>query len=203
MKMRMMKKPVALLLGTVLLAGSTLFAGMYPAGQAGTEPSSETAAEEVTEAMTEAEGQEGISSLPGQITMEDILETLSGVDIEKVKEDLTVIEKVVESEDFQYLIAYPQVRELILMTTEKLYHFVLEEPELTAKVCATLGVDEKSVLIGLEIANYLNDNKDEISQLVANMDSGELKMAAESLLIDSELVDTVLRIMKAAGMEQE
>ena len=59
--------------------------------------------------------------------------------------NLGVLVDVLNSEEFQRLLEYPEMQALMETAFDRLTQFVMEEPELAAKVLVTLGADESAV----------------------------------------------------------
>ena len=64
---------------------------------------------------------------------------------EELMSNLGVLVEVLESEEFQRLMEYPEMQALMRTAFERLVQFVTEEPELATKVLVALGADEKAV----------------------------------------------------------
>ena len=64
---------------------------------------------------------------------------------EELMSNLGVLVDVLNSEEFQRLLEYPEMQALMMTALDRLAHFVTEEPELATKVLMALGADESAV----------------------------------------------------------
>ena len=115
MKRRIFGKWIMLCLFAVLLAAA-------PAGK--------TAAEEK-------------SSL--EILLENAGLLAQDLDVEELREYYRQFESVIQSDEFQNLIEYEEVRDLITALVDKGVDFAIEDPDLAQKILITAGMDEKIV----------------------------------------------------------
>ena len=115
MKRRIFGKWIMLCLLAVLLAAA-------PAGK--------TAAEEK-------------SSL--EILLENAGLLAQDLDVEELREYYRQFESVIQSDEFQNLIEYEEVRDLITALVDKGVDFAIEDPDLAQKILITAGMDEKIV----------------------------------------------------------
>lgn len=122
-----------------------------------TEPSSETVLE--TPDVQEPDQPVVIDADEIRRTAEMLAEEMGEIDLQKLEKDIEDILAIINSEEFNELMAYPDVRELTEMAIVRLGNMAVEEPELAGKVFVTLGVEEKLVDTLVRISKLVQESE--------------------------------------------
>ena len=161
MKRRFLTWPLAVFL---------LVGGAFPAAAELHDPAVQAVIEEVAEAESEAAAGEaesgtdsGTSDKDSGLT-EDLATAIEeasskysfiykpgggikpgNAETEELMSNMGVLVNVIESEEFQRLMEYPEMQALAKTAFTRLTDFVMNEPELATKVLVKLGADESAV----------------------------------------------------------
>lgn len=166
MKRRFLTWPLAVFL---------LLGGAFPAGAELHDLAVQAVIEEAAEAESEAAAEEaesgtdsGTSDKDSGLT-EDLASAIEeasskysfryepgggikpgNAETEELMSNLGVLLNVIESEEFQRLMEYPEMQALAKTALTRLTDFVMNEPELATKVLVKLGADESAVNLMLK-----------------------------------------------------
>ena len=129
--------------------------------------------------------------------VDDAVNAVENIDVEAVKENLNVVLKVISSEDFQSLLSYKEVTELIATIFEKAANFVQTEPELTKKIMITAGLDERYAGPVMMAINAIISGGEKVE---SEMNSDEVQQAvaiANKMLTDPDVRELLNQITDA------
>lgn len=110
------------------------------------------------------------------------------IDAAKVEKYLKAIRNVLDSEEFQRLISYEEVRDLAVTIVEYGAIFVRDEPDLSEKVLSELGIEPK---YGKIILQAINATADAGSELInySNSEEGQILMERVKLLLEDPAIE--------------
>lgn len=149
-----------------ILVTSLLSCGAYPAAAEVHDPAVQAVIEEAAENTEEtaAEDTASDSSAEDSGLTEDLAAAIEKAgstysftydpekglqpgnpETEELMSNLGVLVEVMNSEEFKRLMEYPEMQALLETLLKRLTTFVMDEPELAAKVLVALGADESAV----------------------------------------------------------
>ncbi len=129
----------------------------------------------------------------------DIAGSLAGVDEEELKANLRAVLKVVQSEDFQSLLSYQEVKELVYLIIDKTARFIQAEPELMEEILVTAGLNERFVGPVMIALNTLSEKKVSLDAYLDTEVGKQAAAEAERYLEDPEIQSMISGL--AAALE--
>ena len=133
------------------------------------------------------------------LNVQDITDFLDNIDYDELEKDLTAVLKVLESEDFQHLMSYQEMQDLIVVLLDKMEDFAIDDPDLVAKICVKLGVSEDLAGLLPPLIREYEYSKEDLEKLISSDVSREKREAALMLLQDPEVISLVGKIVEAHG----
>ena len=155
----------------------------------------ETAEESIieTDMTEETDDGYGVVSLMDTWAIEGILndsslyDKIMSLDTEVIKEDIIMLDKIWNSESFQSLIQYEEVRELIAELIKKGSEFAFENPELVRKILVTLEIDESVAYVVMALLEANGKDAEDLLRELSGTEEGEnLYRELVDLLLDGE-----------------
>ena len=146
------------------------------------------------ESITE-ENASGTEIIEG-VTVEDVTEFLEGIDYEELEKNLKAILAMVQSEDFQSLMSYQEMQDLVIVAMDRIETFALEDPELVAKICVALGLQEKFASLIPSLIREYDYSREDLEVLLTGDESKERRSVALILLQHPEIATLVSEILE-------
>ena len=184
-----MKKRKWICLAVSFLVIVTLFAGAFAAEESITE-------ESITEESITEESITDETEMDMGLTAQDVTEYLEGIDYDELEKDLTAILAVVESEDFQHLMSYQEMQDLVIVLLDRMEDFAIEDPDLVAKICVALGLQEKFARLIPPLIKEYDYSKEDLEALILGDESRERQSVAMILLQHPEIAALVSQILE-------
>lgn len=101
----------------------------------------------------------GDLQLPEGLVPEEVMEEINSMSAEDIKEYVIMIEKVVTNPDFQSLMRYDEVQDLVTTLVYNALKFAKDDPELTNKILETAGVDQRAIAVFFVLLNSSENNQ--------------------------------------------
>ena len=138
-------------------------------------------------------------SSPMLLLPEDVRQTLNSLDPEEITEYAIMIERILKNPDFQSMMQYDEVRDLLVTLVHNALDMATEEPEMTSKVLETLGVNRNLIIFFYAIleARANSELPDEIQQFLMS-DKGHELMDLISKSIDPETLKQLMDVYQEA-----
>lgn len=190
---RFRNKKAGIALRAGLIACAVFMASALGTAAIGSEIEETEAAAAVSGA--EAAVSETESDFPvDQDVADQVNQALAAMDQSEVAEYAKLIESVLRNPDFQDLLKYEEVRDLLMTLLKNVLSFSEEDPELTAKILETLGVDERAVYVFYEILQTYGENKETIDSIASYLETDEGKQLTNAILenFDQEEINQML-----------
>ena len=115
----------------------------------------------------------------------ETLETLNKIDYAELAEDIQIVRRTVQSEEFKELLAYPAVQELLLMLGQKTTDFVFDDPDTTQKILIALGMQEvvaEQVVNGIRLVGENPRSREVIIKIYDRLLQADLESLTAALL---------------------
>lgn len=115
----------------------------------------------------------------------ETLEALNKIDYSELAEDIQIVRRTVQSEEFKELLAYPAVQELLLMLGQKTTDFVFDDPDTTQKILVTLGMQEavaEPVVNGIRLVGENPRSREVIIKIYDRLLQADLESLTSALL---------------------
>ena len=146
----------------LLILGTSVMPAMAsaPAGEK-TSPVPETQAEAEAETQAEAEAEtqaEAQKEIPADIP-----------EIETLKEYLELIMAIAVSEEFQDLMKYEEVQELVKEVLCRIIQFAYEDRDLTEEILRTAGVNDTGIQLVMLLVDATKGEEDKILEIIENV----------------------------------
>ena len=138
-------------------------------------------------------------SIPMELLPEDIQQTLQSLDAEEITEYAIMIERILKNPDFQSMMQYDEVRDLLVILIRNSLDMAAEEPELTSKVLETMGVNRNLILFFYMILEASSNSEvpGEIQQFLLS-DEGHELMGLISKTLDPETMKDLMNVYQEA-----
>lgn len=128
-----------------------------------------------TETLAGAIGMEDYGDLLDEVYTDSMREEVNKMSLEEIIEYTTLIESVVTNPDFQSLLKYEDVRDLVIMLVHNGLDFSEEEPDLTTQILEIMGIDRNVVLVFFALLEARTENKDDIDTIMDYLKTDEGK----------------------------
>ena len=168
--------------------------------------------EELTEApedaLIDAATQIAIGALSGDkvqnsslmsLLPEEAKETLNSLDAEEISEYAVIIERIVTNPDFQALMKYDEVKDLVVTLTNNALNMAEEEPEMTNKILETMGVNRNVILVFFELLDARSQNQETTAAIRQFLLSENGSRFIDTVLdnLSQETVDKLMETFKS------
>ena len=213
MRHRMKQKAAAFAAGilscTILLGTSAGDCGMvFAMEQAEANVAMEASTEEpLTEAYEDAllgEATHGIvdalstkdadESDPMLLLPEDVRQTLNSLDPDEVTSYVIMIDRILKNPDFQSMLQYDEVRDLIVTLIHNGLNMAQEDPVMTYKILTTLGVDKRMIAIFFMILQERAGNP-EATEFLSEFMRSENGAKLINRILESFDDETILKLL--------
>lgn len=94
-----------------------------------------------------------------QEDMDKYMDMLLNMDMEEIFGNISTVHHVIESEEFQHLMEYPEMQALAGTAGKKAIELIFEDPALTGKIMVTMGMDEKLAKILVVFAEVIKSSE--------------------------------------------
>ena len=134
-------------------------------------------------------------SIPMELLPEDIQQTLQSLDAEEITEYAIMIERILKNPDFQSMMQYDEVRDLLVTLVHNALDMASEDPILTGKVLETMGVNRNMIIFFYAILEARSNSEvpEEIENFLLSDKGHELtKLISQTL--DPATLDQILSI---------
>ena len=134
-------------------------------------------------------------SIPMELLPEDIQQTLQSLDAEEITEYAIMIERILKNPDFQSMMQYDEVRDLLVTLVHNALDMASEDPILTGKVLETMGVNRNMIIFFYAILEARSNSEvpEEIENFLLSDKGHELtKLISQTL--DPATLDQLLSI---------
>lgn len=130
---------------------------------------------------------------------EEEREALESLNAEQLSEYAVVIERIVTNPDFQSLMKYEEVQDLVVTLTNDALNLAAEEPEMTDQILETLGVNRNVILVFFELMEVLNENQETTAAIRQFLLSEEGRNLIGTVLdnLDQETIDRMTETFKS------
>ena len=135
------------------------------------------------------------SANPLLLLPEDVRQTLNSLDAEEITSYVIMIDRILKNPDFQSMMQYDEVRDLIVTLVHNGLNMAQEEPEMTTKILTTLGVDKRIIAIFFVILQERAGNPEAAEMLSEFMKSEEGAQMINQVLqiLDTETVEKLMK----------
>ena len=130
------------------------------------------------------------------------------MDMEELETDLNMISALLESEDFKSLMSYQEVRDLLELCLEKTAEFVLAEPDLTGKICETLGVSPSTVQLIVEMLRIAGEDPEHSEEWIRTFteqlkagDEAEIEKLLDDPEVRRKLIEITVFLLESVNEE--
>ena len=222
MRKKTMRKGIGKCLASRLAAGTLALALTACAIPAGTrvvyaleQAEADAAMESIIESETEAPEDAIITAVthhavdtlqtdetemsPMVLLPEDMQQTLNSLDPDEIAEYAIMIERILKNPDFQSMMQYDEVRDLLVILIRNSLDMAAEEPELTSKVLETMGVNRNLILFFYAVLEASSNSEvpGEIQQFLLS-DEGHELMGLISKTLDPETMKDLMNVYQEA-----
>ena len=121
----------------------------------------------------------------GVVVPQETLDALNKIDYSELAEDIQIVRRTVQSEEFKELMAYPAVQELLLMLGQKTTDFVFDDPDTTQKILVALGMQEvvaEQVVNGIRLVGENPRSREVIIKIYDRLLQADLESLTAALL---------------------
>ena len=121
----------------------------------------------------------------GVVVPQETLDALNKIDYSELAEDIQIVRRTVQSEEFKELMAYPAVQELLLMLGQKTTDFVFDDPDTTQKILVALGMQEavaEQVTNGIRLVGENPRSREVIIKVYDRLLQADLESLTAALL---------------------
>ena len=131
---------------------------------------------------------------PVQLLPEDVRETLNSLDAEEIKSYAIMIDRILKNPDFQELMAYDEVRDLLVTLVHNGLNIAHDDPLMTTKILTTLGVDKRLIVVFFALLEELEGNQEATEALSEFVRSQEGAQLVNRILetLDDETIEKLL-----------
>ena len=203
MKKNWMNRAAAFCLLPSLLAGcagSAAFSAMPAYAQEAVSAEEEITEEPDTEQQSDGIlASEDLSEMSPEVLLE-LLKTAGELDFNGILETLQWVNNLINSEEFESLIKYPEVKDLIKILIERGYNFMLEDEDLSRKILDTAGLSESEIYVVMLILSMSDEERDVIIALLES-EQGQEALAYISENADEDTMLELLRAVTSGSMD--
>ena len=159
------------------------------------------AVESVVEELAEAaeavtpDGNSGLIPISNE-DLDALKQKIDNIDMDKLKADLRAVTVLLKSEEFQHLLSYEEVQDLLKMILMKARNFLYEEPDLSEKILETIGLEETYAKIILQMTNTALGIADEVSGSIGEDELQAVTEVANDMMKDPETREMVADLVK-------
>lgn len=143
------------------------------------------------DAVDYGDGDTGLSISFNDLNLSDDMKNeLNSMSREDLLGYIKMIEAVIMNPDFNSLMQYQEVRDLIVTLAGNALDFAEEDPDLTEQILETMGVDRRAVLVFYTLLDARKNNPENVEQIKDFLTNEKSKEIFENVMgmLDEETV---------------